>query len=112
MADETPDEGKTQAPEFPLADGEVFGPDGSPRPNVISGYASHGNDLLRWQAQARRVGFTIPTTENRRYGTQGKTLLDHYTARAVVAVQKRAEMPVTGLIDNATWAAVWALPSQ
>ncbi len=88
-------------PEFPLPLGHSFGPQGGSLMWHDGRSLLHERQALaRWQrAYRERI--------NRRWGGQATGVYDGDTQKAVIDLQTRADLPRTGLVDPATWAAVW-----
>lgn len=84
---------------FPLPSGSYFGPKDGPAASV-SGYFSHATDLLRFQQQLARRGWTI--TADGRYGDQ--------TYRVTKSFQYQQKLGRDGLIGYSTWQAAFRNP--
>lgn len=89
---------KALAPAFPLPKGWYFGPP-LPLTNIksVSGVYRYGNDLKKWQTQAKSIGKNIDVTG--RYDAKTETV-----ARAL---QKAAGLAVDGKIGKNTWPLPW-----
>lgn len=87
---------------FPLPAGHLFGPPNgaihwhSGRDNLAD-----GQWLRVWMDQYRRAVNRSVRPD------QIRPVFDGYVQRAVVDVQRRTGLPVTGTLDPDTWAAVW-----
>jgi GH25 family lysozyme M1 (1,4-beta-N-acetylmuramidase) len=103
----TPAPAPQQAPPFPLAEGQYFGPEGGGA-NSISGYHSHRGDLKRWQQRMKDRGWNIKV--DGLYGQAGDKTPHGNTADIVGQFQAEKGLKVDKFIGPQTWAEAWTAP--